>query len=164
METKAKSFYYKFDRLNFWLIFNIAFFNMLVWCCYTCPCLLYWTQTQALIGVFVFSCLAWCFKYVKKHRMALVDDESITIDHCKPLYWKDVKDAEEKIVRCCFLKRRIIVLNIKEGVDYQYNFLQKHNGAFTPFSIPLYGIIGKEDEEEIVRIISAKIPLKRLIA
>lgn len=96
--------------------------------------------------------------------MALVDDESITIDHCKPLYWKDVKDAEEKIVRCCFLKRRIIVLNIKEGVDYQYNFLQKHNGAFTPFSIPLYGIIGKEDEEEIVRIISAKIPLKRLKA
>lgn len=162
MKIKAKNFYYKFDRLNFWLLFNIAFFNMLAYCCFSCPCLLFWPQTQILIGVFIFSCLAWCFKYVKKHRMAFIDNESITIDHCKPLFWKDVQNAEERIVRCCFKKRKIIVLNIKDGTDYQYNFLQKHNGEFTPFSIPLYGILSKEDEEEITKLIARKVPLKKL--
>lgn len=50
----------------------------------------------------------------------------------------------------------------KEGIDYKYNFLQKHNGEFTPFSVPLYGILSKEDEEKIVEVIAEKTFLKRL--
>ncbi len=162
MIIQTQSFYYKFNRLNFWLLLNIVLFLMIVCCCCRFPSLLFWPQTQVFIGVFVFSCLSWGFKYVKRHRLALIDNESICIDHCKPLFWKDVAEAEEKVVRCCCRKMPVIVLKIKENTPYEYNFLQKHNGDFTPFSIPLYGVISKEDEEELIRIIAQKVPLKRL--
>ena len=41
----------------------------------------------------------------------------------------------------------------KEGIDYKYNFLQKHNCDFTPFSIPLYDIMDTKDRDELVALI-----------
>lgn len=75
---------------------------------------------------------------------------------------KTLKNAEEKIVRCGFRRLRIIVLHPKKGINYRYNFLQRHNGDFTPFSIPLYEIVSPEDAAELTEIIAEKVKLTRL--
>ena len=154
---QPKIFYYHFDWLNAWFILNAVLFVMLVYIGIYCPRLYFWPQTQVLFGVLVFSLLMWFYKCIVKHQMALVTDDFIKIDHTKPLYWRDVAYAEEREIFCCFKKRKILVLVPKEGIDYQYNFLQKHNGDFTPFSIPLYGILTPQDEQELVEIVHQKI-------
>lgn len=157
-----KTFYYKFNPLNLWLALNAALIITLAWGISHCPCLLYWHQTQILIGVVLFSVMAWSYKYLFKHKMAVITDQDITIDHCKPLKWTDVASAEEKIVRCGLRKRKIIILVPQDGIGYKYNFLQKHNCGFTAFSIPLYGIISDDDAAEISKIIADKVPLTKL--
>lgn len=157
-----KTFYYRFNRINLWMALNAALVITLVWCLSRCPCLLYWRQTQVLIGVASFSILAWGYKYILKHKMAVVTDDDITIDHCAPLKWKDVAAAEERLVRCGLRKYKVIALIPKDGIDYKYNFLQKHNGGFTAFSIPLYGIISNSDADEISGIVKDKVPFSKL--
>ena len=93
--------------------------------------------------------------------MAVVTDESITIDHNAPLKWRDIAAAEIREIYCCLQKRKILVLLPKEGIDYQYNWLQKHNAGFTAFSIPLYGILTPEDERELTEIVTDKIGLRK---
>ena len=66
------------------------------------------------------------------------------------------------MVRCCGKLRKVIVLIPHDNIDYKYNFLQRHNGEFTPFSIPLYGILSKEDEEKMVNLIARKVGLKTI--
>ena len=158
METKI--FYYSFKRWNGWLYFNIAYFIVILHCLICCPRLLAWPQTQVFVGAFVFSVLAWCYKYVHKHKCAVVTDESIAIDHTQPLKWSDVEKAEIRYVWCCLKKRKILVLIPKQGIDYKYNFLQRHNQPFTPFSLPLYGILSPTDEQELTAIVMTKVGLK----
>lgn len=159
---KEKVFYYHFDWLNAWFIFNSSFLITLIYGAFKCPCLCYWPQVQILWGCCAFSIGTWAWKYLKKHRLAVFDDEGITIDTCAPLKWKDIDFAEERIVRCCFKKLRIIVLVPKEGIDYKYNFLQKHNGDFTPFSIPLYEVVTPEDAKAMTKLIAKKVTLNKL--
>ena len=159
---KEKVFYYNFNWLNGWFVLNVVLFIVLGHCLYTCPCLLCWPQTIILLAVFLFSVAVWAYKYLFKHKMAVITDENITIDHCKPLKWKDIASAEERMVYCCFKHRKILVLVPKENIDYQYNFLQKHNCDFTPFSIPLYGLLTPEDEVEICKIVAKKIKIKKM--
>ena len=157
----TKNFYYHFDWLNAWLILNAVLLIMLIYIGICCPRLYYWPQTQILVGTFLFSCLMWYFKCIYKHRMAEITDDYIKIDHTQPLYWHDIDYAEEREVWCCFKKRKLLVLLPKNNINYQYNFLQRHNGAFTPFSIPLYGILTPEDEKEIISIISQRVKIKK---
>jgi hypothetical protein len=152
-----KIFYYKFEPINAWFVFNTALLIVLLYGSFRCPFLLSWWQTQVLWDGAVFSVLAWGYKYLLKHRAAVIDDEAVTIDHCRPLPWADIRAAEEKTVKCGLRKYRVIVLEPKEGIDYRYNFLQKHNCRFSPFSIPLYGILSDEDIAEIKRLISEKV-------
>ena len=159
---EAKTFYYHFDKINAWFVFNAALLITMLYVSVKCYCLLFWWQTQVLWGVTVFSWLVWSYKYLLPQRLAVVDDKTITIDHCRPLAWKDIKNAEEKIVRCGFRRLRIIVLHPKKGINYRYNFLQRHNGDFTPFSIPLYEIVSPEDAAELTEIIAEKVKLTRL--
>lgn len=158
---EAATFYYRFNRLNAWFIFNMAFLVTMVYGMTCWPCLIFWVQTQVLIGVLLFSWIAWGYKYLIRHPAVVIDDDGITIDGCRPLFWKDVKNAEEKTVKCCFKKYKVIVLNPKEGIEYKYNFLQKHNCGFSAFSIPLYGILSREDEAEITKRIALKTTLIR---
>ena len=155
--TESKNFYYSFNPLNFWLILNCVLLIALIYAAFYCPFLLYWRQVQVLIGTLIFSVIAWWWKYVLKHRMAAVTDDYIAIDHCEPLYWKDIVSAEEKVVSCCFRPHKVIALNPRDGLDYNYNFLQRHN-PFPPFSIPLYGIVSDNDIAEITEIIKSKVP------
>ncbi len=157
---QSKKFYYHFDWLNAWFILNAVLLIMLIYIGICCPRLYYWPQTQVLLGTFIFSCLMWYFKCIYKHQMAEITDEYIKIDHTEPLYWRDVAGAEIREVWCCLKKRKILVLLPKAGIDYQYNFLQRHNGAFMPFSVPLYGILTPQDEQEIIKQIEAHVAIK----
>lgn len=157
-----KIFYYKFNKFNSWLLLNIALCVMLAGCLYQCPCMIAWPQVQVLLGTFFLSLAAWGYKYLCKLPMAVIDDETIKIDHNQPLKWCDVKDAEERMVRCGFHDRKVLVLNEKEGIDYKYSYLQKHNCGFGAFSIPLYGLISPEDEKEVSAIVASKVKVKKL--
>ena len=115
-----------------------------------------------MVGTVLVSTILWGYKYLLRHRMALIDDKTITIDHCAPLKWKDIKYAEERIVRCCLLQYKIIALVPKDNIDYKYNFLQRHNGDFGAFSIPLYKVISREDADKITEIIADKTVFRRI--
>ncbi len=159
---KSQEFYYNFKPINAWLFFNILFTIGLLHCVFCWPSLVLWRQTQILIATFLFSWGVWGYKYLKKHRVALITEESISIDHCEKLYWKDVKHAEERVVRCFFHKMKVIVLIPRKNIEYKYNFLQKHNGDFTPFSLPLYDAVSQKDAEKMIKLVEEHVKLKRL--
>ena len=150
-------FYYHFKCFNLWLLFNCLLSALCAYCLYKAPYLLYWGQTSVIIAAILFSWFAWIYKYVFKHPVAVITDEDIKIDHNAPLKWHDISHTEEKEIRCCGKKRKILSLHPKSNIDYKYNWLQKHNAGFGPFSIPLYGILKSEDEEKIRRIIQQKL-------
>lgn len=82
-------------------------------------------------------------------KAAVVNAESIKIDHNAALKWADVTEAEEKYTSFLF-RRPIMVFHLKEGAKYKLKFMQKlcrHN-VFTPFSLPLYAM----RPEDVMRI------------
>ncbi len=78
-------------------------------------------------------------------RVATVNSKTIKIDHNAPLFWKDVKLAEEKY-SSPLTRRTIIVLHLRDDANYPLTFMQKlcRYNVFTPFSLPLYAIDGKD--------------------
>lgn len=78
-------------------------------------------------------------------RVALVNSKTIKIDHNAPLFWKDVKLAEEKY-SSSLSRRTIIVLHLRDDANYPLTFMQKlcRYNVFTPFSLPLYAIDEKD--------------------
>lgn len=152
-----KIYYYRFKRFNLWLLFNILFSVKMIYCIVKYPTVMTYPQSYVLIGCLFVSIAVWCYKYILVHPMAIVTHEGIKIDHCNILKWKDIEGTEEKIVYCGFQKMKVLILKPKQDIDYRYNFLQKHNCGFTPFSIPLYGILSKEDEKELVDLINNQI-------
>lgn len=160
---KQQIFYYQFKPVvNFWLGLNVVFAAFLISCCLKFPVLLYWWQMQVLIGTCVFSFALWGYKYLMKQRLAIIDDEGITIDHCQRLLWKNIENAEERIVSCGLRKLKVIILNPKAGMEYNYNFLQRHNGEFTAFSLPLYDVVSAEDAKKLKKIVAKKVKLSAL--
>ena len=154
--------YYHFKNNYTWLILNILALAALCSCLFCSLSYAFWWEFQILFGLLIFSLLLWIYKYALKQTMAIITDETIKIDHTNPIAWNDIEIAEERIVNCCGKKRRVIVLIPKKDIDYKYNFLQKHNGEFTPFCLPLYGILTPEDEEKIFRLVAHKVGLKAL--
>lgn len=154
--------YYHFKKNYTWLILNILALAALCSCIFCSLSYAFWWEFQILFGLLIFSLLLWIYKYALKQTMAIITDDTIKIDHTNPIAWNDIEIAEERIVNCCGKKRRVIVLIPKKDIDYKYNFLQKHNGEFTPFCLPLYGILTSEDEEKIFRLVAHKVGLKAL--
>lgn len=78
-------------------------------------------------------------------RVATVNSKTIKIDHNAPLFWKDVKLAEEKY-SSPLSRRSIIVLHLRDDANYPLTFMQKlcRYNVFTPFSLPLYAIDAKD--------------------
>ena len=99
----------------------------------------------------------WIWKNILPHKAVVIDDEGIRIDHCQKLKWKDIDYAEYKTVRCCFINRKIISLVPKADADIKLNLMQKGQNPFPPFSIPLYGILRKEDEEAIIKAVTSNL-------
>ncbi|MBQ9271276.1 MAG: hypothetical protein IJ218_03325 [Alphaproteobacteria bacterium] len=157
-----KIYYYNFKALNAWLVFNLLL-TLLICSCFLCGTRIWlYPQMYVIIGVVLFSWCTWYYKYMYPQIMAVVTDDSIKIDHTNPLKWSDIAYAEEREVYCCFKMRKIIVIVPRDDIDYQYNWLQKHNAGFTAFSIPLYGLLSKHDEQELAELIDRKIGLKKL--
>ena len=111
-------------------------------------------------GIVGCTFLLWLYKDVMKRPAVIVTDKNIKIDHCAPLSWSDIKGAEIKEVNLYGDVMKVISLIPKNGIKYDYNWLQTHNGDFGAFSIPLYGILRPEDEKEIVRLIQQKVSVK----
>ena len=156
--------YYKFKKgfwCWLWLIFDVAALALL-FKCLCCPVRLYTWQILALLIVVAAHLGVWLYKFAADNEMAVISDKDIKIDHNNPIAWKDIAYAEEKMVRCCGKDRKILSLVPHDGIDYKYSWLQLHNAGFTAFSIPLYGIISKEDEEKIIKIIEKKVGIKTL--
>ena len=155
--------YYKFKKdfwAILWLAFDVAALAALFKCiyCFT-PCLFMW-QILTLIIIISAHLGLWLYKYVADNEMAVITDKDIKIDHTNPIAWEDIAYAEEKTIRCCFKNRKILCLVPHDGINYKYNWLQLHNAGFTAFSIPLYGIISKEDEAKIIKIVDKKVGIK----
>lgn len=86
-------------------------------------------------------------------RVATVNSKTIKIDHNAPLFWKDVKLAEEKY-SSSLSRRTIIVLHLRDDADYPLTFMQKlcRYNVFTPFSLPLYAI-DKKDADRLRKLV-----------
>ena len=154
--------YYHFKKNYVWLVLNILAIAALCSCLFCSLSYAYWWEFQVLLALLILSLLIWIYKYAAKQVMAVITDDTIKIDHNNPVAWKDIEVGEERMVKCCGKERRVIVLIPKKDIDYKYNFLQKHNGDFTPFCLPLYGLLTPEDEEKIFRIVANKVGLKEL--
>ena len=152
---KQKIYYYHFKKTDscFWAML-IAFIGAIAccWCC-SCCCCTAWC-------IFILAALLWGYKNVLKQKAVVITDDTIKIDHCNPLAWKDIKDAEIKTVQMCCGKMKVLSLNPKKGIKYRYNWLQKNNCDFGAFPIPLYGILTEKDEKEIVQIVKKHVKVK----
>ena len=154
---EGKVFYYHFKTNWLWLVLTLLLFAFILHCMICYPILIYWWQCWTLLGVCIYSFTLWAIKYLCRHKMAIIDDKRIKIDHNRPLPWRMVACAELKIARCCFKKLPIIVLHPKKPLHYRFNLLQKLliHSDFTPFSIALYALT-PNDAKRIAAIIAQK--------
>lgn len=154
---EGRVFYYHFKTNWIWLVLTLLLFAFMLHCMICYPILIYWWQSWTLLGVCVYSFTLWAIKYLCHHKMAVIDDKRIKIDHCRPLPWRMVACAELKVIRCCFKKLPIIVLRPKRPLHYRFNLLQKLliHSDFTPFSIALYALT-PNDAKRIASIIAQK--------
>lgn len=97
-----KIFYYRFNKLNAWLILNLALTITLVYWGVRCPCLLFWVQTQVLLGVCLLSWLVWGWKYVLKHKAVVVDDEGIKLTIAKSCRGKILPGRKKRMSAAVF--------------------------------------------------------------
>ena len=161
--SEPKTFYYHFNHFDFWLFFNTVATYLCISCCLKYKYLIYWPHTHIFLFSIGISWLLWIYKHFCKHALAVITDESIKIDYCNPLPWSDIESAEERMIRMGFKKIKVIIIKPKPDIDYHYNFLQKHNGAFTAFSLPLYPVITIDDAIELRRLITEKVPYNALL-
>ena len=145
---KQQIFYYRFPKneASTWAV--IIAFILLALTCFTSP--LMWTL---LVG----TLLVWGYKHVLPLPAVVITEKTIKIDHSAPLAWKDIKAAKVQKVRMGGKDYKILSLQPKPNLKYQYNWLQKHNHIFGPFPIPLYGVLTAQDEKEITRLVKAKV-------
>ena len=154
---KSHVFYYHFKTNYIWLFLTLLLFGFLFNLLFMFPAVIYWWEFWGLFGSGIYSFALWAFKYIKKHKMAVIDDDCIKIDHCRPLPWRLVACAEIKIARCGFRKLPIIAIRTKKPINYSYNPLQKLCSKMDlgAFSIALY-VLSPDDVKKIKEIISQK--------
>lgn len=150
-------FYYRFKTNYVWLILTLLLLWFVLSLLCRFPVIVYWWEFWGLLGSCIYSLALWVFKYLKKHKMAVIDDKYIKIDHNRPLPWRLVACAEFKTARCGFRKLPIIAIRTKKPIRYSYNPLQKMCSKmdFTAFSIALYAL-SPEDVRRISKIIAQK--------
>lgn len=146
-----KQFYYPFKK------FDICFFCWLIEFLFILYTKIY---SPFILFLFFITGALWGYKTLVKHVAVEITDEYVKIDKSEPLYFKNIKSAEIKEVRLCGKNKKILSLTPKKNIKYNYSYLQLNNCDFGPFPIPLYGILTKEDEKEIVELISKKVKMK----
>jgi len=162
--TETKTFYYTFRKFNLHFVITLLL-TLCILCALKCyPKLLLWWPAIAFCIAVALCWLTWILLYVVKHKMLIITDKTIKIDHCEPLPWKDVDHAEIRLVRYCICKKPVMALIPKKKIKYKYNLMQKslmkRGGNFPAFSIPLYDIVSPYDAVEIHKIIADKTKFK----
>lgn len=162
--TEPKIFYYTFPKFNFHFALNLLLSVMILCALKCCPKIFLYPPVIAFCVAVALCWLTWVLLYIMKHKMLVITDKSIKIDHCEPLNWKDIDHAEIMFVRYCLCKKPVIALIPKKKVKYNYNLLQKslmkRGNEFPVFSIPLYEIVSPADAIEIYNIIADKTKFK----
>ena len=150
-------FYYRFKTNYVWLILTLLLLGFVLHLFFRFPVIVYWWEFWGLLVSGVYSLVLWGYKYLKKHKMAVIDDKYIKIDHCRPLPWRLVACAELKMANFGFKKLPIIIIRTKKPINYNYNPLQRlcSKMDFTAFSIALYAL-SPEDVKKVTEIISRK--------
>lgn len=146
-----KTFYYPFKK------FDICFFCWAVELVFFLYSKIY---SPFLWFVFFLTGAVWGYKTLVKHVAVEITSDWVKIDRSNPLFFKDIKSAEIKIVHLCGKEKKILSLTPKKNIIYNYSYLQQHNGEFGPFPIPLYGILSSTDEKEIIDMIGEKVKIK----
>lgn len=150
-------FYYKFSKLNLVFILNLILSAALI---YGFDVVFFQDCLFLLKIAAVFCGLAWVIWFWKSffpHKAIVIYEDGIRIDHCQKLKWQDIDHIEYKDIKCCFATRKVLSLVPKNETDIKLNMMQKGRNPFPPFSIPLYGILKKSDEDEIIRIVTSKV-------
>lgn len=110
--------------------------------------------------LFIIAAGLWVYKNLWRQKAVVITDNDIKIDHTNPLPWKDIQNAEIQTVLLCGGEMKILSLIPKKNIQYHYNYLQRHNGAFGAFPVPLYGILTPVDEREIIQIVKKYVKIK----
>ena len=105
-----KTYYYHFNKFDKTFVAMVLGLVILAWMGFQCPCS--W-------AIFILLILIWGYKNLMKQKAVVITDKSIKIDHCEPIAWDDIESAEEKIVRCGFKNRKVIILKPKKGIKYK---------------------------------------------
>ena len=130
----------------------------------------FWAMVMALIlamcvggltwGMFIVTALVWGYKNVLKQPAVILTNDTIKIDHSRPIAWKNIAGGEIKTVFLCGKKMKVLALYPKKGIQYRYNWLQKHNANFGPFPIPLYGLLTAKEEKEIIHSVKKHVKVQ----
>lgn len=144
-------YYYHFNKFDKTFAAMILGLTILAYTGFKCPYA--WSM-------FIILVLIWGYKNVLKQKAVIITDKDIKIDHSAPLLWKSIKDAEIKTVKLCGRKMKVLALNPKKDIKYNYSWLQKHNANFGPFPIPLYGLLTAKDEKKILQIVKKHVKVK----
>jgi len=146
---KTKTYYYHFQKWDtcfiaamLALILAISFGGGILW------------------TLFIIAAGLWVYKNLWRQKAVVITDNDIKIDHTNPLPWKDIQNAEIQTVLLCGGEMKILSLIPKKNIQYRYNYLQRHNGAFGAFPVPLYGILTPDDEREIIQIVKKHVKIK----
>lgn len=142
---KEFRFYYSRKKLILYLLFNLALlilallFTISIFPEYP---LIY----HFAIFTTVLSVLSILIVLIVHKPLAVITSQSITIDRCPPLYWRDIISVGTRTIKAGFWKKEIIVFNVRNFKTYKLNLIQKaiKNTDFTAFSIPLYAMDRKE--------------------
>ncbi len=157
--SKTHIFHYSRRKQALFLLFNIGIFLLALW--FTWLIFPEYGLAYCLaITLCLLSILATLTAMAIRHPLAVITPESIAIDFCQPLKWKDITKAETVTVGEHY-KKQIVILRVKDISRYKLNFMQWlcRNSEFSAFSIPLYAM-EKEDAEAIEKLIKRHVKKK----
>lgn len=145
-----QTFYYSRRKLGLYLLFNCGLlllallFTWMIFPDYT-------PVYRFAIAACTISAISALLALLIRHPLAVITPESIRIDFCQPLKWKDIAAARKITIAKYYLgkreyKRNIIIFDVPDLSKYKLNFMQKlsKNSEFSAFSIPLYAMDDKE--------------------
>lgn len=139
--SKEFKFYYSRRKLAMYLLFNLfllimaLLFTLSIFPDY--PLVYHFAIFTTALSIFSVLIVLLLHK-----PLAIITSQSITIDRCPPLFWKDVISTSIRTIGKGFWKKDIIIFNVHNFKTYKLNLIQKaiKNSDFTAFSIPLYAM------------------------
>lgn len=134
-------FYYSRCKLALYLFLNLVLLVLALffsWVVFPEHAIVYYFAiVTCVLAVFAVAAVL-----IINYPLAVLTSDSIKIDLCQPLKWKDIKTAKKTQAGYNRWKRDIIIFEVKDISKYRLNFVQRliKNSEYTAFSIPLYAM------------------------